>query len=211
MTEPHHTLGSAPTASDDDAPDAGSPARRVEPGRRALRWAAAVGAAAVLLVAVLVLTSPTTTARPPAPRFSAMAALGGGGLIAPPYGTPTAPGRPTVLVFFASWCTPCQRELPMLGSVLPTLPGRSQVAVIGIDVSDSDAAGAAFLRRSHLQLTAAGADPNDQVAAGAFALPGLPDTIFISATGQVVLRHSGELSAAQLRAGWAALRSAATT
>src|SRR5262249_49905587 len=44
-------------------------------------------------------------------------------------------GRPVIVNFFASWCTPCQKETPLIARFYRA--GRGHVAIIGVDVNES--------------------------------------------------------------------------
>ena len=61
-------------------------------------------------------------------------------------GPPTASTRrPAVVVFWASWCEPCEREAPALERFSQSALGRGRV--IGVDWSDSLAGARSFIRR----------------------------------------------------------------
>ena len=57
-------------------------------------------------------------------------------------------GRPLVLNFWASWCYPCQTEMPLLESAFRS--ARGAVQFIGVDTDDRRKAAAAFLARTHV-------------------------------------------------------------
>ncbi|MDA8062256.1 MAG: redoxin domain-containing protein [Actinomycetota bacterium] len=99
-------------------------------------------------------------------------------------------GHPVVLNFFASWCSACKAEAPGLGAAARRLP--AGVRLVGVDVADSIGPAEAFVRRYRLPYPV-GEDPEGNVA-GLYGITGLPTTIFISASGQIVDRHVGEIS-----------------
>ena len=105
-------------------------------------------------------------------------------------------GRDLVVNFWASWCFPCQQEMPVLQHASRALQGK--VAFIGVDTNDSRSAALGFLQRIHVSYPTA-FDPGGRMS-GAFGLFGLPTTVFVSARGTVVGRHSGQLDGAGLRA-----------
>jgi thiol-disulfide isomerase/thioredoxin len=118
-------------------------------------------------------------------------------------------GRPAILLFFASWCTPCRKEIPMVAAVDREEAARAhtgsasntgQVAFVGVDVNDSTSSGLAFVRQAGVDFPV-GADPEDQVAAGILHLRGLPTTLFVSAEGRVEGAVLGPLSRQSL-IGW---------
>lgn len=99
-------------------------------------------------------------------------------------------GRPVVINFFASWCTACQAEAAALETAARRFaPG---VAFVGVDVNDSKASIGTYIARHHLSYPV-GFDHSGAVAA-AYGVTGLPTTVFVSPTGQIVARHVGRVS-----------------
>lgn len=104
-------------------------------------------------------------------------------------------GQPRLVNFWATWCAPCRREIPLL----KTLQREQSVAglqVIGIAFDDMDAvrdyaAEAAF--NYPVLVGEAGA----MAAAEAFGLDlmALPFTLIVSADGQLINAHVGEIDA----------------
>lgn len=103
-------------------------------------------------------------------------------------------GRPVVVNFFASWCVPCRKELPAFRDVAERYEGR--VAFLGVNHQDTRSGGRAMLDEFDVPY-AAGYDPKGEVAVE-YGLFGMPSTVFVSAEGELLERHTGELSAAQL-------------
>lgn len=107
--------------------------------------------------------------------------------------------RPVVLNFYASWCTPCRRETPLLAAAARTERAeRSPVQFVGVDVADNPAAAIPFLRQAGVSYPV-GADAELRVATAVYHLSAEPDTFFIGASGVVVGRHLGALDAVELR------------
>jgi len=104
-------------------------------------------------------------------------------------------GEDLVLNFWASWCFPCQEEMPDLQAASLRLHGK--VRFVGIDTNDTRSAALGFLGRVHVSYVTL-FDPRGDVA-GSFGLFGLPTTVFVSHTGIVLGRHSGQLDAASLQ------------
>lgn len=109
-------------------------------------------------------------------------------------------GRPVIVNFFASWCAPCQRETPLLGSFYRARHGR--VTIIGIDVNDRSSAALAFLRRSGVTYPVA-VEPASNSTVIAYGLPGLPATFFLDSRHRIVKRVYGALTPAELTSGTA--------
>ena len=100
-------------------------------------------------------------------------------------------GKTVVLNFWASWCVPCRKEFPLLGSI----DKRDDVVVLGVVYNDSVDNARAFMR-DH-----GGTWPglrDDGAIAKAYRVgPGIPATIVIDGEGRVRLRHLGELRSAK--------------
>ncbi len=104
-------------------------------------------------------------------------------------------GKPVVVNFWASWCTPCRAEMPLLQSAAKAQgPG---MVFFGVDTNDTRGAALAFLARVGVTYPSV-YDPHG-TAANRYGLFGLPVTVFISRNGTVVGRHIGELHADSLR------------
>jgi thiol-disulfide isomerase/thioredoxin len=85
-------------------------------------------------------------------------------------------GRPVVLNFWASWCTPCRQEMPILERVWKEFKGRGLV-VLGIDVLDDDKDARAFLKA--LDITYPNVFDPDQTRMRLYRVGALPTTILI--------------------------------
>lgn len=90
-------------------------------------------------------------------------------------------GHPALVVFWASWCTPCQQEAPALERLAQSLHGRAML--IGVNWSDTLSGARAFIRQYHWSF------PNLRDAEGLvgddYGLSGLPSTYVIDPTGHV--------------------------
>ncbi|MBW3615035.1 MAG: TlpA family protein disulfide reductase [Actinobacteria bacterium] len=104
-------------------------------------------------------------------------------------------GKPLVVNFFASWCTPCLAELPGFERVGQDLQG--QVGFLGVNLQDSVRAGQRVVEQTGITFTVA-RDPDGKLFQS-FGAVAMPTTVFIDAGGKVVDVNSGELSADELR------------
>jgi len=104
-------------------------------------------------------------------------------------------GVPVVLNFWASWCAPCRREMPVLAQVSAELSGR--VDFVGIDHQDRREDALELLRETGVSYPTA----FDQSGGTArdYELRGLPTTVFIDADGRVLATSLGELTESELR------------
>lgn len=95
---------------------------------------------------------------------------------------------PTVVNVFASWCAPCRAENPVL------LELRAEgVRVIGLAVRDDPVATQAFLDELGDPFFRVMTDPQGQAVEALNIGPEVPQTLVVSANGDVLLRHSGPL------------------
>ncbi|SDF19338.1 Thiol-disulfide isomerase or thioredoxin [Blastococcus fimeti] len=101
-----------------------------------------------------------------------------------------APGVPTVLNLWASWCGPCRAELPHVQQ-LSEVAGE-QVRVLGVDTQDGLPQGTSFAADAGLTFPSA-FDGGGELAAE-LGLLGLPHTVFLTADGAVVHVERGEVS-----------------
>ena len=99
-------------------------------------------------------------------------------------------GRPVVLNFWSSTCIPCLKEMPDLESVWTSNGGK--VAVVGVDVTDTEAAGREMVATTGVTYPN-GRDPGADIFA-AFGGTALPRTVFIDADGTIVDVHNGALT-----------------
>lgn len=90
-------------------------------------------------------------------------------------------GRPVVLNFWATWCSPCKAEQPVLDDASQRHP---EVTFIGIVFEDTEAATRQYLADTgtpyiHVY------DPKSTVAVD-FGVSGVPETYFINKDGIIV-------------------------
>jgi cytochrome c biogenesis protein CcmG, thiol:disulfide interchange protein DsbE len=203
-----------------ESPSSGGPdelASGHAPGRRPLGWfrrlgrrgrLAVTGSAAVLAVVAALLALSATSAgtpkptvnHPRAPGFS-LAVLGHPGQHV---SLAQYAGRPLIINFFASWCTPCQRETPLIARFYRTEHGR--VTVLGVDVNDSSSAALAFVRKTGVGYPVV-ADPAPMAATLAYGVVALPQTFFLNAQHRIVKRVIDAVTLAELHTGVALMTS----
>lgn len=105
-----------------------------------------------------------------------------------------AAGQASVVNLFASWCAPCERELPLLLEVSATTPG---VRWLGVASEDRRADAEPFVERLEVTWPTV----LDQRATTHIALEGLamPTTAFFDAEGELRSVVVGELDEERLR------------
>jgi len=96
-------------------------------------------------------------------------------------------GKPVVINFWATYCVPCRREMPMLQRVAKAHPG---MVLLLVDERDDQGAALAFVKQ--LGITpAVPFDPDGKVG-DLYRVAGLPTTVFVRADGSVEGRYLGE-------------------
>jgi thiol-disulfide isomerase/thioredoxin len=108
-------------------------------------------------------------------------------------------GNIVVLNFWATWCGPCQEELPLL-SKLSEAYGRDQVrfVAVSIDEKKSRAQIAAFLFQHNIKLeTWTGATPETMAKEGLGDI--VPSTLILDQAGEVITRVTGEAREGDIR------------
>ena len=113
-------------------------------------------------------------------------------------------GRPTVVNLWATWCPPCQREMPVLQQAQAINP---DVNIVFVNQGEEAPTIAAFLGRHGLVLRNVLVDPQRRTGA-ALGHRALPTTLFFDAQGRLADTRIGELSQATLTQRLASLRAA---
>ena len=106
-------------------------------------------------------------------------------------------GKSLVINFWATWCAPCRREIPMLGHLAAQWADRG-VVVVGIAVDHRKAvASYAQALKIPYPLLVGEQDALDAASALGVASPVFPFTVFTDAAGEIVALYVGELHPAQ--------------
>jgi thiol-disulfide isomerase/thioredoxin len=107
-------------------------------------------------------------------------------------------GKPVLLNFWATWCAPCQDEMPLLQRALDRYGGGG-LTVLAVDYQQTDVnAMQAFLRKVGAHFAAV-YDPSGQIATEYGVTVGLPVSIFIDRSGKVEFIQLGQMSDAVLQ------------
>ncbi len=97
-------------------------------------------------------------------------------------------GRVVLVNFWASWCEPCEREMPAMERLHGSLPGDAfELVAISIDENSSDVV--TFQERMQLSFPIL-LDPSGRVYA-AYQTMGVPESLLIDAEGRIVERYVG--------------------
>ena len=106
-------------------------------------------------------------------------------------------GKRWVVNFWATWCTPCREEMPMLAALATQNPDTVQVIGIGIDTPE---AMRDFVKQTPVPypLLVGGNDVIALTARLGNKAMALPYTVVLDASGTVRGQHLGKVTAAQL-------------
>jgi len=98
-------------------------------------------------------------------------------------------GKPVLVNFFASWCTPCLAEHPLM----MRLRQREGVTIVGIAWKDKPADARAWLDKLGDPFAAAGTDTEGKLSLD-WGLSGVPETYLIDASGVVRLHYHAPIT-----------------
>ncbi|VWB35241.1 TlpA disulfide reductase family protein [Burkholderia lata] len=124
-----------------------------------------------------------------------LAALQLEALDATPVTTQRFAGKPVVVNLWATWCPPCQREMPILAQAQQDHPG---MTVLMVNQGEDAQAVRAFLEQKGLRFDHVLLDRTLH-AMKTYGSRGLPTTLFFDAKGNLVESHMGEITAARLK------------
>jgi thiol-disulfide isomerase/thioredoxin len=97
-------------------------------------------------------------------------------------------GKVVVLSFWASWCGPCRKELPMLEGIAQTA-GKDRVQVLAINIESLDIYRKLAPKSSALAMLVA-SDAGKQ-AQTAYGVDGIPHMVIIGKDGRILRVHRG--------------------
>ena len=177
-------------------------------------WDAEAGIVAAWLYAVLALKARHATRMPLIAALSVVSVVWGVGSVALAMMDPDRPlstvsvatadgtsaalsdfrGKPVVVNLWATWCPPCQRELPLLQRAQRKHP---EVEFVFLNEGEAGPLVAAFLASRGLALRNVLLDIKGQAGAE-YGSGALPTTLLFDAQGGLARTHVGELSAGTL-------------
>ena len=103
-----------------------------------------------------------------------------------------ADGSPVVLNFWATWCAPCERELPALQSTAAHYGERAQVVGVNLDQVETAEYVERYVDERGLTFTIP-LDPQQETAQ-AYNIIGMPTTFFIDGSGVIQQVWPGEMN-----------------
>ena len=96
-------------------------------------------------------------------------------------------GKVVVVSFWASWCSPCRKELPILEGLQVEGKGNIQVVAVNIESRDVFRKAAKLLGDLHLLLAN---DHNDR-SQSAYGVKAIPHMVIIGKDGRILSVHRG--------------------
>lgn len=120
----------------------------------------------------------------PAPTFE-LVTLGGEA-----YSKDSLKGRPALLVFWASWCPVCQKELPAVGRFYVT-DRPPQLRLLSIGFSDRRGKIEGYVKAHPESFVFPTAYDEENWVAQAFKITATPTYVLLDAQGSIVLVHRG--------------------
>jgi thiol-disulfide isomerase/thioredoxin len=195
-------LPSTPSSADDSSP--GRPAaRRLSRGGIVALIVLSLAIPAGLLA--LILRNHDSSSPDPAIVAPTRARIGS---VAPDFVLPDLDGKPlrlsslrgrvVVLTFFASWCHPCEEDMPVLERAQQA--NGSRIAVVGVNYQDIPADTRDFVRRLGVTFPSLVEDSIENPVATRYDVHAMPDTLFIDRAGIVRARVYGQTNTHDLEA-----------
>ncbi|MBY0400545.1 TlpA family protein disulfide reductase [Myxococcota bacterium] len=97
-------------------------------------------------------------------------------------------GRVVLVNFWATWCEPCEREMPAMQRLYARLP-RDRFELVAISIDEEPEKIGEFVERYALSFPIA-LDPGKRVAT-AYQTMGVPESLLVDAQGRIVERYVG--------------------
>ncbi len=97
-------------------------------------------------------------------------------------------GKPTIITFWATWCSPCIKEMPHFSKLVEEYQGKLQVLAVAVGDTREDTLN--FAKKNSTYKVTWLFDPEEDIEASpvakAVGLTGLPTNLFLNADGKVV-------------------------
>lgn len=107
-------------------------------------------------------------------------------------------GKVLVLNFWATWCAPCRREMPLLDAL--NRESSATLRVVGVAVDHAEPVQSFIAESGVRYLILVGQDEAMQIAEGiAPDFEGLPLSVVVGPVGEILQVHVGELHPQQIR------------
>lgn len=105
-----------------------------------------------------------------------------------------APGKITVVNFWATWCPPCREEMPQLEKFAQALP--PDVVFYAVNIQETAEKANAFLQQNNYKMPVL--LDSDGAVASIYKINAIPTTVIIDKTGKIRFRKAGGVTLAEL-------------
>lgn len=108
-------------------------------------------------------------------------------------------GQPLLINFWATWCAPCRREMPLL-QTLHEERASTGLTIVGIAI-DRQADVQTYIAEAGISYPILVGEADAMAVSDQFGLPdlGLPFSVLVAGDGSILTVHIGEIDLAQLR------------
>ncbi|MSP13464.1 MAG: TlpA family protein disulfide reductase [Chloroflexi bacterium] len=107
-------------------------------------------------------------------------------------------GQPVLLNFWATWCGPCQEEMPAISKKYQQYKDQNLI-VLAVDVNEGPDLARAYARRYNLPFLFL--DDHDGQVSITYRIRGLPTSVFIDPAGIVQMRVLGSMTDNRIQLG----------
>ena len=97
-------------------------------------------------------------------------------------------GKVVLVDFWASWCEPCKKELPLLDKLAPKLRAKG-IEIVAVNIDDDKNKAADFIKSHGLHLTVV-PDAGKKIV-GQYEPPKMPSSFIVDKSGVVRAVHGG--------------------
>lgn len=112
-------------------------------------------------------------------------------------------GKPSIIVFWATWCPHCRAELPVMERVWKDLNPKG-ISMVAISLDSDSAAARKFVRDNHITIPVAIAGSGSPLM-GSYGITGIPSVFVLDKDGVVKARWAGEVGESTVRSELAKL------